>query len=59
MKNNTKENVAKVSRKPQFKGQNHPRNLHKAFRGSGNTLVISSVLNRGRGWTGQSAKEGE
>ena len=32
------------SKKPRFKGINHPKNLHKGFRSSGNKLLIRSAL---------------
>ena len=35
---------AAKSKKPHFKGINHPRNLHKGFRGSGNGTLIKAVL---------------
>ena len=37
---------ATKSRKPRFKGINHPKNLHKAFRSHGNSVVIKAVLGR-------------
>lgn len=37
-----------VSRKPQSKGQNHAVDVHKAWRGSGNRLLVSSALERQR-----------
>ena len=35
---------AAKSKKPRFKGMNHPRNLHKAFRSSGNGPLIRATL---------------
>ena len=35
---------AAKSKKPHFKGINHPRNLHKAFRSSGNKPLIRAAL---------------
>ena len=35
---------AAKSKKPHFKGINHPRNLHKSFRGCGNKLLIRAAL---------------
>jgi len=32
------------SKKPKFKGINHPRNMPKAFRSSGNGPLIRAVL---------------
>ena len=37
---------AKKSRKPRFKGINHPKNMPKAFRSSGNTFLIKSYLGK-------------
>ncbi len=34
------------SRKPRFKGINHPKNMPKAFRSSGNTFLIKSYLGK-------------
>jgi hypothetical protein len=34
------------SKKPRFKGINHPKNLHKAFRSSGNTYLIRAYLGK-------------
>ena len=34
------------SKKPKFKGINHPKNIHKAFRSSGNTFLIKSYLGK-------------
>lgn len=59
MKNTQEKTTAKVSRKPQFKGINHPADLHKAWRGSGNRLIIGAKLDnqrRGaRGYISQAA----
>ena len=35
---------AKKSKKPRFKGINHPRNVPKAFRSSGNGPLIRAAL---------------
>jgi len=35
---------AAKSKKPHFKGINHPRNIHKGFRGSGNGQLIKAAL---------------
>jgi len=42
------EKPAAKSKKPRFKGINHPNNLHKAFRSSGNKILIRAVLERQR-----------
>lgn len=33
------------TRRPVIRGKNTPRNLPKAFRGSGNGILVKSVLN--------------
>ena len=38
--------TVKKSKKPKFKGINHPKNLHKAWRSSGNGLVIRAYLGK-------------
>ena len=38
--------AAGKSKKPRFKGINHPKNLHKAFRSSGNTFLIKAYLGK-------------
>lgn len=42
------EKPAAKSKKPKFKGINHPKNLHKAFRTRGNRTLISAALDNQR-----------
>ena len=35
---------AAKGKKPRFKGINHPKNLHKGFRSSGNKVLIRAAL---------------
>lgn len=40
-------NAGTKSRKPRIKGKNKPKNVHKAFRSSGNRYLIRAALGIG------------
>ena len=40
-------NAGTKSRKPRIKGENKPKNVHKAFRSSGNGCLIRAALGIG------------
>ena len=42
------EKPAAKSKKPHFKGINHPKNLHKGFRSHGNKVLIRAALDQQR-----------